>query len=339
MRGGVERLSDQVIDGRFRVICPIGQGGMGTVWRVQDVRTKQLFALKTLHGSALRQRKLLGRVLHEARATAAVQSKHVVRIVDVNPGYEHRRVELPFIVMELLRGQSFSELLAGNGRIEASELVWIMRQVSRGLEAAHQRGIIHCDLKPSNIFLSRDEDDEVIVKLCDFGIAKLQASARAELEATGARSTETVAVLWTPRYMEPEELRCHGRISRATDEWAFAQIAFRALSGKNYFDHARNGAELALAIAHDPLPLPSSLSQGTPKAFDDWFMRSCAREPRDRYPNVAVQFAEMERALGSPTPKCVAVGPGGFYDFGREGPLHPRSPRPHPPARRRVRHP
>ncbi len=310
MRDGVESLCDQVIDGRFRVVCPIGQGGMGIVWRVQHIRTKQLFALKTLHGSALRQRRLLGRVLHEARATAAVQSKHVVRIVDVNPDYEHRRVELPFIVMELLRGQNFSDLLGSSATIEASELVWIMRQVSRGLEAAHERGIIHCDLKPSNIFLSRDEDHEIVVKLCDFGIAKLQASARAELEATSALSTETGIVLGTPRYMAPEQLRRHGKVSPATDEWAFAQIAFRALSGRDYFEHARSGTELTLAIAHDPLPLPSNLSHGIPQAFDDWFMRSCAREPGGRYPNVAVQLAEMERALGSPTPTCVAISAG-----------------------------
>src|SRR5512145_2793067 len=300
MRDGVEGLCDEVIDGRFRVICPIGQGGMGVVWRVQHIRTRQLFALKTLHGSALRRRKYLVRVLHEARATAAVQSKHVVRIVDVNPDYEHRKVKVPFIVMELLEGVTFSSLLEVRHTMSASALIWIMRQVSRGLSAAHDRGIIHCDLKPSNVFLSRDEEDEVVVKLCDFGIARLQGAARIELGELDSLSTESGVLFGTPRYMAPEQLRCHGKVGPATDQWAFAQMAFRALGGKNYFDYARKGAELVLAIAQDPLPVPSTLSPRIPKAFDEWFMRSCARDPADRYPDVMIQMAELENALGSP---------------------------------------
>lgn len=302
MINAAESLSGQVIDGRYGVECCIGRGGMGIVWRVRQVETGQLFALKTLKPQALQSRKMLRRLLHEARATAAVQSHNVVRVVDVKPDYVHQGADLPFIVMELLEGQSFSDFLQTHQRLEPSQLVWVMRQVSHGLSLAHRLGIIHRDLKPANVFLARDDEGRVVVKLCDFGIAKLQGQALIDLAETGTLPTETGVVFGTPRYMAPEQLRRAGREGPQTDQWAFALIAFRALGGHGYFETARNVAELILAIVHEPLPIPSSLSVHVPPAFDAWFFRSCARDPADRFLDVETQQLEFERALGSPPP-------------------------------------
>ncbi len=254
---------------------------MGVVWRVRHVQTRQLFALKTIRGSGRQDRRALRRLLHEARTTAAIQSHNVVRVVDVKPEYVHNGNELPFIVMEFLEGKSLSDYLESVRTIDAGELVWLMRHVSHGLCPAHERGIVHRDLKPSNIFLAKDEEGGVAVKLCDFGIAKLQGSAIIDLVETGALSTETGALFGTPRYMAPEQLRRAGLEGPPTDQWAFGLIALRALTGQSYFGEARNLAELILAIVHDPLPEPSSLFPQLPKAFDAWFLRSCARDPAE----------------------------------------------------------
>jgi serine/threonine-protein kinase len=280
---------------------------MGVVWRVRHIQTNQLFALKTLRHAAPHNKQVLRRLLHEARATAAVQSRNVVRIVDVKPDYVHKGTDLPFIVMELLEGQSFADYLDANGPLEPPELLWVMRQVCHGLSLAHERGIVHRDLKPPNVFLAKDEEAGVVVKLCDFGIAKLQGNAIIDLAETGTLTTETGVLFGTPRYMAPEQLRRLGREGPATDQWALALIVFRALSGRSYFENARNLAELILAIVHEPLPAPSSLSPEVPEALDDWFFRSCARDPGDRFANVASQQAELELVLGAPAPRPVEL--------------------------------
>ena len=302
-----ESLSGQVIDSRYGVEHCIGRGGMGVVWRVRHVQTRQLFALKTLRSHTAQNKNMLRRLLQEARATVAVQSHNVVRVVDVKPDYIHQGVELPFIVMELLEGQSLSEVLESLGTIEPAQLVWIMQQVSRGLSLAHRRGIIHRDLKPSNVFLARDGEGGVVVKLCDFGIAKLQGSALIDLAETGTLSTETGIVFGTPRYMAPEQLRRAGREGPETDQWAFALIAFRALAGQGYFESARNVAELILAIVHEPLPIPSKVSPLVPTAFDAWFLRSCSRDPEHRFPDADTQQSELELALGTPTALAIEL--------------------------------
>jgi len=250
-------------------------------------------------------RKVIRRLLHEARATAAVKSRHVVRVVDVEPDYVHAGMNLPYIVMELLEGQNLSEYLAQVRTIPVAELVWVMHQVSQALSLAHARGIVHRDLKPSNVFLASDDEGAVVVKICDFGIAKLQGAAIADLAETGTLSTTTGEILGTPRYMAPEQLRRTASEGPTTDQWAFALIVFRALTGRNYFESATNVAELVLAIVHDALPTPSSLSPLFPRSLDPWFARSCDRDPDARHSSVEAQDIALEKCLGAPQAQAI----------------------------------
>ena len=291
-------LCGEIIDSRYRIERRIGQGGMGIVWQARHVQGRQLFALKTVHGAHPPDRRVFRRLLHEARATAAIQSRNVVRIVDVNPDYIHSGIELPFIVMELLRGCTFSDYLERISQVGLGELVWITRQVSHALSLAHARGIVHRDLKPSNVFLAEDDDGNVTAKVCDFGIAKLQGAAIANLVDGSTLSTETGALFGTPRYMAPEQLRKAGNATPATDQWALGLLVFRAITGKSYFEEARNLAELILAIVHEPLPVPSHVSSLFPKSLDAWFLRGCARNPTDRFATVDLQQQAFEEALG-----------------------------------------
>jgi len=300
-------LRGQLLNSRYLVEDCIGRGGMGVVWRVRHVQSRQLFALKTIRETVPQGRKVIRRLLHEARATAAVKSRHVVRIVDVEPDYVHAGTHLPYIVMELLEGQNLSEYLARVRTIAAAELVWVMHQVSQALSLAHARGIVHRDLKPSNVFLARDDEGAVVVKVCDFGIAKLQGAAIADLAETGTFSTTTGEILGTPRYMAPEQLRRTANEGPTTDQWAFALIVFRALTGRNYFEGATNVAELVLAIVHDALPAPSSLSPLFPRSADAWFARSCSRDPDSRHSNIEAQNVALEKCLGAPRAQAIEV--------------------------------
>ena len=223
--------------------------------------------------------------MREARAAGALRSRHVTRIVDAQTSYVHDGAPLPFLVMELLEGRTLQELLdqLDAGRLRAGQLAWVAGQLGRALTAAHERGIVHRDLKPSNVFIARDHenDGQPIVKLCDFGIAKLLGDAPA-LGSEGGLITQTGALLGTPMYLAPELLRGARGASPATDQWSLGLVAFRALAGIEYFGHVRGVPALVLAIATERMPPPSALAPhvGFSPAFDRWFLRSCARRRR-----------------------------------------------------------
>ena len=256
-------LTGQILDRRFRVERLLGKGGMGAVWRVQHVESLQALALKTIDPALAANPEAVDRFLREARAAGALRSRHVTRIVDAQTGYVHDGVPLPFLVMELLEGRTLQELLdqLDAGRLGAGQLVWVAGQLGRALAAAHERGIVHRDLKPSNVFIARDHenDGQPIVKLCDFGIAKLLGDAPA-LGSEAGLVTQTGALLGTPMYLAPELLRGARGASPATDQWSLGLVAFRALAGIEYFGHVRGVPALVLAIATERMPPPSELA-------------------------------------------------------------------------------
>src|SRR5262245_61546771 len=307
-------LSGQILDRRFRVERLLGRGGMGTVWRVQHVESLQALALKTIEPGLAANPEAVERFLREARAAGALRSRHVTRVVDAQTGYVHDGAPLPFLVMELLEGRTLDEVLSADGQLTAGQLAWVAGQLGRALTAAHERGIVHRDLKPSNVFIARDSEDDghAIVKLCDFGIAKLLGDAPA-LGSDGGLVTQTGALLGTPMYLAPELLRGARGATPATDQWSLGLVVFRALAGLEYFGHVRGVPALVLAIATEPLPRPSQLAPhaGFSSAFDAWFLRSCARAPGDRFPDVAAQVAALAAALGNPAPEPLPPDAGG----------------------------
>lgn len=295
-------LCGEIVDSRYLVECCIGAGGMGIVWRVQHVQTLQRFAMKTLRVDERLGKDALHRMLREARAVAAISSRNVVRLVDVNLTYEHRGEPQPFLVMDYLDGPTFEQVLEARHSISPSELIWLIHQVSQGLMAAHSSGVVHRDLKPSNLILARSDETSYEVKLCDFGLAKLYTGAPGYVEKLHSFTTRAEVVLGTPRYMAPEQVRQSGRITAATDQWALAQLVYRALVGLDYFAGVSNSAQLILAIVHEPLTPPSVKSKCLTRGFDDWFLRSCSRNVTERFQDVAEQCVQLELALGSPHP-------------------------------------
>ncbi|MBN1611294.1 MAG: serine/threonine protein kinase [Polyangiaceae bacterium] len=298
-------LIGHTIDRRFRVERELGSGGMGTVWLVQHVESLQRYALKVLAPGLAQEPEVVARFLREARAAAALRTRHVVRIVDAQMGYSHAGVPTPFLVMELLEGGTLDSVVALRHGLTPGEAVWALGQVARALAAAHEQGIVHRDLKPTNVLVATDEDGVPIVKLCDFGIAKLLPGSSREMLAGAEKSTQKQQMLGSPLYMAPEQLGDARQVVPATDQWAFGLLAFHALTGQDYFGVPSGLTELVLRIARDPLVLPSELDAALPSAFDAWFVRSCARDADGRFASITAQMAALEDALGRPEPAAV----------------------------------
>ncbi len=302
-------LSGTTIAGRYRVIRRIGGGGMGTVWLVRHVESHATYALKTLNAQVADDRMAVERFLREARAAASLRSRHVVKVVDAQMVNVDERTKLPnpFIVMELLEGANLEQLFAHKTPLDPEELVWVLKQVGRALDVAHQQGIVHRDLKPENIFVALDEEGEPITKVCDFGIAKLASDT--SLMPTGALGTQTGVTIGTPMYMSPEQARSSTDVTPASDQWAIGLVAFRALTGREYFGEARTTTELLLKIVNDPMEAPSRRLSTLPSEFDTWFYRSCARDAQARWPSVGEQITALATALAVTTPRPPVLPP------------------------------
>jgi serine/threonine-protein kinase len=281
-----------VIAGRYRIERQLGQGGMGSVYLVQHVHTDQQLALKLLHAAVVSDEIALTRFRREARATAKVDSDHVVKVTDADVAPELGGV--PFLVMEWLRGQSLEEMVSRAGTLPPEEVVLYLRQAARALDKAHAVGIVHRDLKPDNLFLTRREDDTPLLKILDFGIAKLTQGGEdpQRLKATG-----TGQVFGTPLYMSPEQIKAElDKICPQTDVWALGVIAHRLLLGAEPWT-ATTITALVAQIAYEPLPVPSKKGSALGPAFDAWFAKCCGREPGDRFASASQAVSALARAL------------------------------------------
>ena len=189
-------LVGQVIEARYRVLRLLGAGGMGAVFEVEHVLVGRRFALKTLYGEAARNPNIVARFYREARAAAAIGDSHIVDVSDMG----HLPDGAPYIVMELLEGSDLRAVLAAEGALPIGRAVHIALQCCRALARAHEKGIVHRDIKPDNIFLTRRGGDQDFAKLIDFGISKVR-QALAGADPAISALTSTGASIGTPLYM------------------------------------------------------------------------------------------------------------------------------------------
>jgi serine/threonine-protein kinase len=226
------------------------------------------------------------RFSREAAAAAQVKSPHVVQMLDHGVSEEG----VPFIVMEYLEGKDLGAVLTERGALEPADVVSIVGQVAKALSKVHAAGLLHRDIKPDNIFVV-DGEDELFVKLLDFGVAKSNAIDDGSGPLDG--ETKTGQVVGTPFYMSPEQVTAQKTIDLRSDLWALGVVAFEALTGKRPFDGPSFGA-LAVKIAAGAIPRPSDALPGLPQSVDDWFAKACAREPSARFGS-ARELAEALR--------------------------------------------
>jgi serine/threonine protein kinase len=276
-----------VIGGKYRVEALLGRGGMGAVWRAHDLDLNAPVAVKLLDPAIASTGEGLARFHREAEAAATLRSPHVVQILA--RGVDGATAQ-PYIVMELMEGRSLASCLEQEKALSPATTARILTHVARALGRAHDAGIVHRDLKPDNVFLVRNDDEE-IAKVLDFGIAK---SERHGL-ATGSH-TRTGAVMGTPYYMSPEQISGARSVDFRTDLWAFGVIACECLTGRRPFDAETYGG-LTLKICAEPIPRASSLGP-VPPGFDEWFARAVARDSQLRFASARDASEELRRICG-----------------------------------------
>jgi serine/threonine-protein kinase len=265
-----------------RLTSPLGAGGMGAVWLADHTALNTRVVVKFMLGGGLdSSTSARTRFKREAEAASQVKSPHVVQTFD----YGVTADGVPFIVMEHLEGRDLAAEIAARGALDPVTVIAIVSQVAKALGKAHGAGVLHRDIKPDNIFLCQtDAEDELFVKLLDFGIAKTYVPEGEEGSDTASldSQTKTGQVVGTPYYMSPEQVTAQKVIDLRSDLWALGVVAFEALTGKRPYDGPSFGA-LAVKIATGAAPKPSDVKPALPRAVDTWFAKACAREPAARF--------------------------------------------------------
>lgn len=279
-----------------RLVRPLGAGGMGAVWLADHAGLKTRVVVKFMLGGGEATPSARARFAREAAAAAQVKSPHVVQMLD------HGVTEdgIPFIVMEHLEGRDLGAVLDEHGALDPVTAVAIVSQIGKALGKVHAAGLLHRDIKPDNIFVC-DNEDEVYVKLLDFGVVKRDAASEAGEEGALDGSTNTGQVVGTPFYMSPEQVTAQKALDARSDLWSLGVVAYEALTGKRPFDGPSFGA-LAVLIATGVPAAPSSVNPDLPKEVDAWFAKACARDPAARFATARELSDALRAAFGALVP-------------------------------------
>lgn len=304
-RSGPFLLSEgAVVGGDFRILRGMKSGGMGALYLVEQLSTSRHRILKTLLLPLADDARTRMRFELEARVGAQVQSDHVVEVISAGVDSASG---VPFLVMELLEGRDLAEEL-GIRRVFALEsAVAVLRQIGHALAAAHRARIVHRDVKPENVFVlaQRRGDGALTVKLLDFGIAKV------------IQESPTTQSIGTPLYMAPELLGRPAHAYPCTDVWALALLAFKLLTGKDYWLSANDPqapmAALLKEVLMDPIQAASSRARELaamapfPPSLDSWFARAMSRSLNERWTDAGVAIAALDESLGGSSPVGLPV--------------------------------
>jgi hypothetical protein len=270
-------LEGRRLGDRYRIEAMVASGGMAEVWRATDEVLGRPVAVKVLHDRLARDRDVMARFRREAVAAARLSHPAVVRVFDT--GDEEG---LYYIVLELSEGRTLQDVIDVEAPLPPAEAVAIIRTVLQGLAHAHRGGVVHRDVKPSNILL----DGNGLVKVTDFGIAK--ASFAEDLTTTGN-------MMGTARYLAPEQVE-GGPIDARADLYAAGIVLYELLTGRPPFEAETNLAAATMRLTTDPRP-PGALRPGIPRSLDQVVMRALARDPDRRYQSAEEMGAALERAM------------------------------------------
>ncbi|WP_437311767.1 serine/threonine protein kinase [Sorangium sp. So ce388] len=277
-------LIGEIIDGKYRIVRLLGQGGMGAVFEGENVRIRRRVAIKLLHATISSQAESVARFEREAQAAARIGSDHICEVLDLGVLVDGTR----YMVMEYLEGETLGAKIQRMGRLGPETTVPIMIQVLEALGAAHAAGIIHRDLKPDNIFILPTKAGlSNFVKVLDFGVSKFSQLAGSEMSMT-----RTGAVVGTPYYMSPEQARGSSPVDQRTDIYAMGVLLYQATTGQVPFD-AETFNELLFKIVLEKAPLPQQLVPDLDVEFSGIIQKAMAREPGARFQSCA----EFKNAL------------------------------------------
>jgi serine/threonine protein kinase len=268
-----------VLDGKYKIVRVLGKGGMGVVMAAEHVQLGHRIALKFLSRAGARNEETLARFALEAKAAALMRSEHAMRILDIGrlPNGE------PYMVLEMLEGSDLGALMTRRGPLSSEDAVTYVLEACEAIAEAHSLGIVHRDLKPDNLFLALRPDGTQIVKVLDFGISKFSSADKLGI---GPVLTTTSAVIGSPMYMSPEQLRSTRDVDHRSDIWSLGVTLYELISGQIPFPW-HSMAELSAAILKDP-PVPlSSRGRSVCPELDAIILRCLEKNPGDRFGNIA----------------------------------------------------
>lgn len=298
-------LVGRVLDDKYRLERRLGEGGMGTVYHATHLLIDRPVAVKVLHQRFVEDEAAQERFRREARAAGRLRHTNAVTVTD----FGRTSAGCVYIVMELLEGRNLRELLAFESPLESGRAVELMTQVAAAVEAAHESGVIHRDLKPANIFIVQPKNAPPLVKVLDFGIAKLAADSVDESEQHAL--TLTGVMIGTPRYMSPEQ--CDGaHLTPAADVYSLGIILYEMLTGSTPFTGA---SPLAVALQHSSKPprRPTELVANIPLELERVVLHALEKNPLNRPPDAGAFRRELLAAA-----KLAGITPARGYLAGDE---------------------
>jgi serine/threonine protein kinase len=279
--------------GKFEILADLGQGAMGKVYRAHDPILDRPVALKTVPPALLAGKETLARFQREARAAARLQHPNIVTI------FELGEVEgTHYIAMELVEGLDLGEAMTPPDRLTIEQKVRMVVDVCRGLDFAHKMGVVHRDVKPANIRLTRDGT----IKILDFGIARLHGT-----DATDPNLTQQGMVLGTPSYLSPELVQ-GAKVDHYADMWAVGVILYEMLTGRRPFE-APTITSLIHKIVNEPLPALDARSLHLPEALAAVAMRALDRDRSRRFPDLGDMARALLAAIGATPPPETPLDP------------------------------
>jgi len=260
--------------GSYRILNKIGTGGMGAVYLAEHPLIGKKVALKVIHRELAGNKEVVQRFFQEAKAVTRINHEHIVEIHDfgVTPEGDH------FYIMEYLEGKTLAQVLSAERTVEMMRSLHIGAQIASALAAAHANGVIHRDLKPDNVMLTHRLGDPDFVKLLDFGLAKIFASASAVKTAAGV-------LLGTPQYMSPEACESRSSIDARTDVYALGILLFQMCTGRLPFDGETMGEVLVKQVTQLP-PAPRAINPNIPPSVEQIILRCLAKTPDHRFPTM-----------------------------------------------------
>jgi serine/threonine-protein kinase len=267
-----------ILLGKYKVERVLGQGGMGVVVAARHVQLEEHVAIKFLLPEAMQSAEAVQRFMREARAAVKIKSEHVARVTDVG----QLENGAPYMVMEYLEGKDLSGILEERGALPLPEAVGYVIQACEAIAEAHAIGIVHRDLKPANLFLAQRPDGHGSVKVLDFGISKVTSKDSTQNHAM----TRTTAIMGSPLYMSPEQMASSRNVDLRTDIYAIGVILHELMTGGPVF-MADTMPQLCAMILTEPPPPLRTLRPDAPAELEVVVQRCLAKDPRQRFPNVA----------------------------------------------------
>src|SRR5688572_22234464 len=290
MAAQTETMVGQTIAGKYELLSLLGMGGMGAVYEGRNAATLKRVAVKVLLSPELAQhQQVVKRFFREAQASSVIESDHIVQIFDSG---SDPQTGFPYMVMELLNGEDVEHTIKKFSALQPLAAAKVILQAATGLAKAHEAGIVHRDIKPANLFITKRDSGDLVVKLLDFGIAKVKMEGYSE---ASAGLTRTGSMLGTPLYMSPEQAKGSSGIDARSDVWSLGCVLYELLCGQLPYGDASSLGELMVSIITADIPLLQDKAPWVPPELAEVAHRAMSRDLARRFQNAG----EMRDALAA----------------------------------------